>query len=93
MQKRLILPVKKIYFDEINNGHKKFEYRLYNDYWKKRIIGKDFFGIEITLGYPKKDDHSRRILRLWKGYDIICGFIHNEFGTKPVTVFAIKVND
>ncbi len=87
----LRLPVKRVFFNGIKSGAKVWEYRLYNDYWKKRIEGKIFNSIEITLGYPSKGDTERRIVRPWKGY-VVEDIIHPYFGFDSVTVFAIKVN-
>ena len=28
-----------LYFDQINNGKKKYEYRLRTEYWRKRLTG------------------------------------------------------
>ncbi len=87
----LHLPLKREYFDAIKAGTKLFEYRLYNGYWKKRIMGKVFDKIVLTLGYPKTDDKSRRIERPWRGYKV-CNITHPQFGNKERYVFAIRVN-
>jgi len=87
----LTLPVKTEYFNEILSGAKKYEYRLYNKYWKKRIHGKDFKTVTITKGYPKREDESRRIVRPYSGYKIKI-IKHPHFGNREVMVFAIKVN-
>ena len=87
----LHLPLKREYFDAIKAGTKKFEYRLYNGYWKKRIKGKVFDGIVLTVGYPKRGDKDHRIERPWRGFDVI-QITHPQFDDKEVTVFAIKVN-
>lgn len=87
----LTLPIKLEYFDQIKSGEKLEEYRLYNDFWRKRIEGKQFESILITKGYPKKDDHERRIKRPWRGYKVKT-IKHPHFGKEPVKVFAIKVN-
>lgn len=88
----LHLHLKGEYFDQINNGTKLEEYRLYNEYWKRRLLGRTYEGIVIKRGYPKRSDISKIIQRAWRGYEVqmIC---HPHFGTNPVTVFAIKVND
>jgi hypothetical protein len=87
----LTLPVKTLYFDQIKSGEKKEEYRLYNKYWCRRLLGKSFDRIVITKGYPKSSDTERRISRGWNGLSI--KFItHEHFGGSQVKVFAIKVN-
>ena len=89
--KTLTLPLKREYFEAIKDGSKTEEYRLYTAYWGTRLIGKDFDQIVLTLGYPKKDDHGRRLVRPWRGFEVK-GITHELFGVNPVKVFAIKVN-
>lgn len=86
----LILPLKGEYFDAIKAGTKPEEYRLHNAYWRKRLEGKTFDRIVLTLGYPKRDDHERRIVLPWQGYRE-CQISHPLFGSAPVDVFAINV--
>lgn len=86
--KGLILPVKGIYFDQIKSGEKVREFRLRNDFWSKRLVGKAFGNVIITRGYPSRDDHDKRIIRPWKGYEET-EILHPHFGDKPVRVFAI----
>jgi ASC-1-like (ASCH) protein len=87
----LVLPLKRKWFEQIKDGTKKFEYRVYNDFWKKRIEGKTFDRIILTLGYPKKDDDSRRVIRPWRGYTVET-INHEEWNYFPEKVFAIMVN-
>lgn len=86
----LNLSLKREYFEAIRDGSKVEEYRLYNEYWWKRLIGRTYTDIVLTLGYPPKDDLSRRLVRPWRGYRII-DLTHPHFGPKPVKVFAIDV--
>ena len=72
-------------------GTKKFEYRLYNEFWRKRIEGKGFDQIRLTLGYPQKQNLKRTIVKPWLGYEIKT-ITHEHFGDEPVKVFAIRVN-
>lgn len=88
--KILLLPLKKVWFDQVKSGKKKIEYRLYNSYWKKRLIDKEFDKIVLTLGYPKKDDLARRIERPYKGYKVV-KIRHPEWGNRVTTCFAIKI--
>lgn len=89
--RRLVLPLKAEYFDQIKSGAKPFEYRLVTDYWRKRLVGVAYDTVELTLGYPKADDRERRLLRPYKGYRIIT-ITHPHFGPEPVEVFAIDVS-
>lgn len=91
----LFLNLKGEYFDAIKEGSKVWEYRLYNDYWKKRLLVgaafKEWEKIVIRRGYPKSDDHTKQIMRPWRGarFETIT---HPHFGPDPARVFAIVVN-
>lgn len=86
----LVLPLKGEYFDAIRAGTKLKEYRLVNDYWSKRLIGRCYSRIVLTKGYPKAGDSERRLTRAWRGYEIET-ITHPHFGPDPVMVFAIDV--
>lgn len=88
----LILPMKGIYFDQIKAGQKPYEYRLVNEYWRKRLIGREYRKIILLRGYPKSGgvEGQTRLTLAWRGF----GFdriTHPHFGSDPVEVFAIKV--
>lgn len=95
---KLILPLKAEYFDAIRDGTKPEEFRLANDYWRKRLIiggskgvlARSFDGIILTKGYPRADDLSRRMERPWRGWSLKM-ITHPHFGPDPVKVFAIDV--
>ncbi len=89
--KNLQLAVNGEYFDQMKSGEKVEEYRLVNDYWKKRLINREYDRLIITKGYPKRDDASRRIDVKYKGCKIKT-ITHPHFGNQPVMVFAIKVD-
>ena len=86
----LIMPLKREYFEAIRNGKKHEEYRLHNEYWAKRLCGRTYDRVVLTLGYPNRDDNSRRIVRQWRGYEIK-RITHPHFGSQAVNVFAIDV--
>lgn len=86
----LILRLRGEYFKQIKGGTKKEEYRLYNPYWKKRLEGKEFENIIITLGYPKWSEKLKILKFKYQGYKIET-IQHKHFGDKPVKVFAIKL--
>ncbi len=89
--KDLILPLKREYFEQIKAGEKWFEYRLRNDYWRKRLEEHGAYDrIILTLGYPRRDNHDRRIIRPWRGYTNKT-IIHPHFGPAPIEVYAIDV--
>lgn len=86
----LHLPLKREYFEAIRDGSKTEEFRLFNDFWRKRLEGKSFDSVVLTLGYPKADDDSRRIVRKWNGY-VLKDITHPHFGNVSTRVFAIDV--
>ncbi len=86
----LVLPLKREFFNAIKAGTKPEEFRLRNDYWRKRLEGKTFDRVVLTLGYPKRDDAERRIVLPWQGYRE-CQITHPLFGASPVDVYAINV--
>lgn len=88
----LILPVKGIYFEQIKAGTKTEEFRLANDYWRRRLEGKSFARVVVTLGYPEARDHSRRLVFPWRGLTEKT-ITHEHFGQEPVQVFAIRVGE
>ncbi len=89
-KKILTLNLKKEYFLEILNGNKKYEYRILNNYWTKRLENKNFDEIHIKLGYPKKDDLEKTIIKPYNGYEKTL-IKHKLFGENFVEVFAIKL--
>lgn len=90
LQNPLILPVKREYFEQMRDGTKLAEYRLVTAYWRRRLVGRAFSHVIITLGYPKRDDTARRLVFPWRGYKIET-IQHPHFGPAPVSVFAITV--
>lgn len=86
----LVLPLKREYFEAIRDGKKLEEFRLVNEYWRKRLVGRTYDRIVLTLGYPTRGDTERRIVRPWRGY-VEKTITHPHFGSAPVQVFAINV--
>lgn len=86
----LVLPLKACYFNEIKAGTKPEEFRLVTPFWRRRLEGRTFDRIVLTLGYPKRDDTERRLIRPWRGYRVTT-ITHPHFGPEPVQVFAINV--
>lgn len=87
----LVLSLKREYFEAIKAGTKTEENRLRTPFWQKRIDGRAYDRIVLTLGYPARDNHERRLIRPWQGYTIKT-ITHPHFGPNPVEVYAIKVN-
>lgn len=88
----LHLNLKAEYFYQIKLGHKIYEFRLRNDYWTKRLDGREYESIYVKNAYPRKDDWENIEVRPWRGYELYDDFKHEHFGRKPVNVFAIRVN-
>jgi len=89
----LTIPVNGIYFDQIAAGAKPLEYRLSNDYWRKRLDGRAYRNVVLTRGYPKGGgvEGVTRLTRAWRGYQRQT-IQHEHFGPDPVDVFAIDVS-
>ncbi|MGZ8256494.1 MAG: hypothetical protein ACXWTX_01855 [Gallionella sp.] len=86
----LVLPLKRIYFEQIRDGIKLEEYRLCTSYWHKRLEGRSYDNVVLTLGYPSKDDAKRRLVLPWKGFTKK-RITHSHFGDAAVDVYAIHV--
>lgn len=92
--KILHLNVKKCYFDEFKNGNKKFEYRLCNDYWLKRleISSIPYDEIHYKCGYQKNCDTLKIIVTPYRGFEVQ-KIKHKHFGDKEVKVYAIRLTN
>lgn len=88
---KMTIPVNGEYFDAIRDGTKLEEYRLVTPYWSKRLVGRTYTAVEMTKGYPSRDDRERRLLRRWNGFTRKT-ITHPHFGPDPVEVFAIDVS-
>jgi hypothetical protein len=86
----LVLPLKAKYFNAIKAGAKPEEFRLRTPFWRKRLEGKTFDRVVLTLGYPKRDDAARRLVLPWRGMRETT-ITHPHFGPTPVEVYAINV--
>lgn len=86
--KDIRLAVKREYFEQIKAGMKTEEYRLNNEYWRKRLYGKSYARVIITLGYPPHGDTGKTLIFAWRGY-VEKTINHPHFGPASVAVFAI----
>lgn len=59
--KRVFFRVRRIYFDQIVSGEKKYEIRAHIDFWKKRLLWPKEPPPEVAVFWCGKDKHSRRI--------------------------------
>lgn len=87
----LTLSLKGAYFEAIRDGSKHEEYRLAKPCWAKRLEGRSYAQIMLTLGYPAIDDHQRRLVLPWRGFTRKT-ITHPHFGPDPVDVYAIDVS-
>jgi len=88
----LVLHVKGEYFDAIKSGTKKLEYRLCNEYWRKRLENRTYREVVIFRGYPRKGDKLNMLEFPYKGYKHE-KITHKHFGNVPVEVYAIILED
>jgi hypothetical protein len=88
----LTLALKKEYFNAVKTGEKVFEYRQRTPYWVKRLEGRNYERLILTLGYSKATDTSRRIELPWYGYSLQT-ITHPHFGENPVDVYAIRLHE
>lgn len=86
----LRLNLKRKWWEQIRDGVKTVELRRCTDFWRKRLIGREYDEIHLCLGYPKKGDESRTLKRRWRcvARETI---VHEEFGYDPVDVYVIDV--
>lgn len=92
MTRRLTLPLKAIYFDQIASGDKVEEYRLATHYWALRLEGRTYDEVVVTKGYPARDDTTRRLVMPWRGFERK-KIEHPHFGMGVVDVYAIRVGE
>lgn len=83
----LTFNLKKEWFEKIKSGKKTHEYRIFNEYWCKRMSKYTFNeliqkgtnkrmplgDICFCLGYPKKDDKEKRLKAFMMSWHIING--------------------
>jgi hypothetical protein len=80
--------VKTEYFLAIKAGTKITENRLVNDYWRKRLAGREYDGVVIYNAYkPGAENRLEFPWRRWSTRTIT----HKHFGPDPVDVFAIHL--
>lgn len=88
----LRLNLKTKWWNQIKSGEKSDELRLATDYWRKRLIGRTYQEVLLLRGYPKRGD-TESVIRRKLGGITEQTIIHEEFGSNPVTVFVIDVQD
>ncbi len=89
-KRRLYLHVKRCYFDDVRAGRKPFEFRLDNEYWRKKLEGVDYDELVYMAGYPPAGDTENTMILPYRGYEKQ-NITHEHFGNVPKCVFAIKM--
>ncbi|HCJ8466369.1 TPA: hypothetical protein NV714_000042 [Escherichia coli] len=91
--KDIIFNLKKEYFEDIKKGIKREEYRETKDFWKKRLLNKEYRYVIIKLGYPSKEETNtdKVLIFKWEGFELK-KITHKQFNNKEIEVFAIKLN-
>ena len=90
-KKILTLHLKRKYWEQIRDGEKTVELRTVEK-WQPKIEGREYDEIHLWLGFPSKHRRNLRLIRKWRGYEK--KFMqHDEFGPKPVWVYAIDVSE
>lgn len=84
----LHLHLKHEYYDAIERGEKREEYRLAST-WLPRLQGREYDEIWLYRAYPKRGTGGI-LKRSWAGYTLQ-ERQHPHFGPKPVQVLAIDV--
>lgn len=94
----LLLSVTTGVFDEIHIGAKVQEYRQYNNFWKRRLIGKNFTHVAVVCGQNRAGKVQRTMVFEWCGYEVKTvrqgrgnGAQGGEGGCKAVEVFAVNL--
>lgn len=82
----LHVTIKRVYFDLIKAGKKKYEYRLKTNYWKRRFK-KQYTTICFRAGYAAD---SPTLFVEFKGIKTR-RIKHEFFGRRPVNVFEIAL--
>ena len=100
--KILHLPLKKEWYEMIENGVKTEEYREIKPYWCKRLLGFNFVNFSCRYGYENCNGKGYTHVRFRYGYtkrtilkeitDIVFGYGNPEWGApKDKKVFIIKL--
>jgi len=86
--KILFLILKSKWFYKIKSGEKKYEYRIINDYWEKRIENKNYDFILFQKGYSTKERFKIEYL----GFEKI-ELKHELFSELIANVYSLKLGN
>lgn len=82
----LYLSLKKEWYEMIESGEKREEYRELKEYWFKRLADRHYDAVQFSYGYTK-----RTMLFEVKG--IIIGRGNSKWGAPDKDVFIIKLGN
>jgi len=85
--KILHLNLRGVYFDLIERGLKKTEYRNYTAYWRRRLDGRDFDVIRFRNGYATKAP-IMDVEYVTKGFRIVDG--KKEYAIRLGKILKVK---
>lgn len=80
----LYLSLKKEWFNLIDSGDKREEYREIKPYWEKRLLGKSYERVVFSYGYTRR----RMCLEL---LSVSVGIGKHEWGAPPTPVFILEL--
>lgn len=83
----LTFNLKKEWFEKIKNGEKTNEYRVYSDYWEKRLLYRKLpCRCVFACGYPAKNDKTRRLNAIIKNVSAIENGINTDLKTNEMVL-------
>lgn len=86
MKDTLYLPLKSKWYNMIESGIKKDEYREKKPYWAKRLIDRNYKYVTFSYGYTQ-----RRMTFKYEGYEL--GLGKKEWGAPDEEVFIIHFGE
>lgn len=82
--KILHLSLKAKWYNMIESGEKTEEYREIKEYWKKRLVGKNYDAVQFSYGYTKRT-------MLFRLDSVSIGIGKPEWGAPETEVFILKL--
>ena len=83
----LHLNLRGVYFDLIERGLKKTEYRNYTTYWRRRLEGRDYDVIRFRNGYATKAP-VMDVQYVTKGFRVVGG--KKEYAIRLGKILTVK---
>ena len=86
---KLVINIKKKYFNEILNGTKKEEFRKKTKFWETRILNREYTHVVFRNGYKK---NAPTITLRYLGYDVK-NLQRDFFGKDATDLFVLKLGE